>query len=45
VTPARVQDLEENVRRLRNSPVMDELVLHPGWMPLLLNEDGEEFPA
>ena len=24
VTPARVQDLEENVRRLRNSPVMNE---------------------
>jgi hypothetical protein len=46
VTPARVQGLEENVRRLRNSPVMNELVLHPEWMPLLLSEGGEEqaFP-
>ena len=45
VTPARVQDLEENVRRLSNSPVMNELILHPEWIPLLLNEDGEESPA
>lgn len=46
VTPARVQGLDENVRRLRNSPVMNELVLHPEWMPLLLDEGGEEsaFP-
>jgi hypothetical protein len=44
VTPARVQGLEENVRRLRNGPVMNELVHHPEWMPLLLGEDGEERP-
>jgi len=46
VTPARVQGLDENVRRLRNSPVMNELALHPEWMPLLLDEQGEEtlFP-
>mmetsp|Transcript_47946 Transcript_47946/g.104296 ORF Transcript_47946/g.104296 Transcript_47946/m.104296 type:complete len:529 (-) Transcript_47946:101-1687(-) len=46
VTPARVQGLEENVRRLRNSPVMNELAHHPEWMPLLLDEVGEEtlFP-
>lgn len=44
VTPARVQGLDENVRRLRNGPVMNELVHHPEWMPLLLDEDGEERP-
>merc|ERR1712061_593946 len=44
VTPARVQGLEENVRRLRNGPVMNKLVLHPEWMPLLLDANGEEQP-
>jgi len=42
VTPARVQGLEENIRRLRTSPVMSELVCHPEWMPLLFDEQGEE---
>lgn len=44
VTPARVQGLSENVRRLRNSPVMNQLVEHPEWMPLLFNEHGIEEP-
>mmetsp|Transcript_34989 Transcript_34989/g.80564 ORF Transcript_34989/g.80564 Transcript_34989/m.80564 type:complete len:540 (+) Transcript_34989:74-1693(+) len=44
VTPARVQGLEENVRRLRTGPVMNELVNHPEWMPLLLNDNGEAVP-
>jgi len=44
VKPARVQGLEENIRRLRNSPVMNELVQHPDWMPLLLDADGQEKP-
>eukprot|EP00928_Gymnodinium_smaydae_P009179 TRINITY_DN13398_c1_g3_i1.p1 TRINITY_DN13398_c1_g3~~TRINITY_DN13398_c1_g3_i1.p1 ORF type:complete len:480 (+),score=120.26 TRINITY_DN13398_c1_g3_i1:181-1620(+) len=44
VTPARVQGLIENVRRLKNSPVMNQLVDHPEWMPLLFNEDGEQEP-
>lgn len=44
VTPARVQGLQENVRRLRNSPVMNQLQDHPEWMPLIFNEDGEEVP-
>mmetsp|Transcript_34964 Transcript_34964/g.61846 ORF Transcript_34964/g.61846 Transcript_34964/m.61846 type:complete len:289 (+) Transcript_34964:1-867(+) len=44
VTPARVQGLIENVRRLRNSPVMNQLQDHPEWMPLLFNEDGVEEP-
>lgn len=46
VTPARVQGLLENVRRLRNSPVMNQLQDHPEWMPLLFNEKGldEPFP-
>jgi len=46
VTPARVQGLQENVRRLRNSPVMNQLADHPEWMPLLFGGDGyeETFP-
>jgi len=44
VTPARVQGLIENVKRLRNSPVMNQLQDHPEWMPLLFNEDGVEEP-
>jgi len=44
VTPARVQGLIENVRRLRNSPVMNQLQDHPEWMPLLFNERGVEEP-
>jgi len=44
VTPARVQGLSENVRRLRNSPVMNQLQDHPEWMPLLFNERGEAEP-
>mmetsp|Transcript_14887 Transcript_14887/g.33920 ORF Transcript_14887/g.33920 Transcript_14887/m.33920 type:complete len:455 (+) Transcript_14887:114-1478(+) len=46
VTPARVQGFSENVRRLRNSPVMNQLIGHPEWMPVLFNEqgEGEDFP-
>jgi len=44
VTQARVHGLEENVRRLRNSPVMNELLEHPEWMPLLFDEEGSEVP-
>jgi len=44
VTPARVQGRLENVRRLRNSPVMNQLLDHPEWMPLLFNSSGEEEP-
>jgi len=44
VTPARVQGLTENVRRLRNSPVMNQLVDHPEWMPLLFDKHGYEEP-
>eukprot|EP00747_Dinoflagellata_sp_TGD_P217530 gnl/TRDRNA2_/TRDRNA2_89918_c0_seq1.p1 gnl/TRDRNA2_/TRDRNA2_89918_c0~~gnl/TRDRNA2_/TRDRNA2_89918_c0_seq1.p1 ORF type:complete len:529 (+),score=93.02 gnl/TRDRNA2_/TRDRNA2_89918_c0_seq1:70-1656(+) len=48
VTPARVQGLTENVRRLRNSPVMTQLRDHPQWLPLLFDDKGEvlePFPA
>jgi len=41
VTPARIQGREENVRRLRNSPVMGELAHHPEWMPLIFDANGE----
>lgn len=44
VTPARVQGCSENVRRLRNSPVMNQLADHPDWMPLLFNDFGEQEP-
>jgi hypothetical protein len=44
VTPARVQGFAENVRRLRNSPVMSQLADHPEWMPLLFNDRGHEEP-
>jgi len=44
VTPARVQGFTENVRRLKNSPVMNQLREHPEWMPLLFNDRGFEEP-
>jgi len=47
VTPARVQGFEDNVARLRNSPVMRELVHKPEWMPVVFDADGNQldFPA
>lgn len=44
VTPARVQGLEENVERLRKSPVMHQLKDHPEWMPILFDEHGQQAP-
>jgi hypothetical protein len=44
VSFARVHGLDENVNRLRNSPVMTELADHPEWMPLIFDEDGEVLP-
>lgn len=44
VAPARVHGLDDNVKRLRNSPVMNELMDHPEWMPLVFDEDGREVP-
>jgi len=44
VTPARVQGLQENVNRLRNSPVMNQLMEHPEWMPLIFDEYGQQVP-
>jgi len=44
VAPARVHGRDDNVKRLRNSPVMNELVGHPDWMPLIFDEDGYEVP-
>jgi hypothetical protein len=44
VMPARVQGQEENVRRLRESPVMIELTGKPDWMPLIFDEEGNEMP-
>jgi len=44
VTPARVQGFEENVQRLRNSPVMRELAHHQEWMPLIFDLQGQQVP-
>jgi len=43
VHAARVQGLELNVQRLRNSPVMAQLLRRPDWMPVLFNADGDEI--
>lgn len=50
VSPARIQGLEENVRRLQNSPVMAQILEHPEsceWLPVLMSCDGEAmgFPV
>merc|ERR1712150_286837 len=44
VKAARIHGRKENVDRLRNSPIMGEYVHHPEWMPLLLDEEGNELP-
>jgi len=44
VSPARVQGLEENVQRLRNSPVMRELLQKPEWMPIIFDSNGDKMP-
>lgn len=45
VTKAKIQGREENLRRLRSSPdLMVQLQLHPEWLPLLLDANGEEEP-
>lgn len=46
VSEARCQGRDENVRRLQGSPVMQQLIDKPEWLPLLFSADGkvEEFP-
>jgi len=47
VTRAKWQGRDENVRRLRSGPeLMAQLAAHPEWLPLLLDENGnqETFP-
>eukprot|EP00928_Gymnodinium_smaydae_P079119 TRINITY_DN63133_c0_g1_i1.p1 TRINITY_DN63133_c0_g1~~TRINITY_DN63133_c0_g1_i1.p1 ORF type:complete len:396 (-),score=83.67 TRINITY_DN63133_c0_g1_i1:437-1624(-) len=47
VTKAKWQGREENIRRLRSGPeLMEQLAAHPEWLPLLLDEKGEQevFP-
>jgi hypothetical protein len=41
VSPARVQGCIENVRRLRSSPVMAQLMSNKQWLPQLFNKDGQ----
>ncbi|OLQ11901.1 Ankyrin-2 [Symbiodinium microadriaticum] len=41
VKPARLQGVEENVRSIQFGNVMKQLVLHPEWMPLLFDDEGE----
>mmetsp|Transcript_49860 Transcript_49860/g.132405 ORF Transcript_49860/g.132405 Transcript_49860/m.132405 type:complete len:778 (-) Transcript_49860:127-2460(-) len=40
VTPARVQGLEANVHRLRQSNIGDQLAGHPDWQPLIFDDSG-----
>jgi hypothetical protein len=40
VTPARVQGLEANMQRLRQSNVSHQLAEHPDWHPLVFNDSG-----
>jgi len=45
VTRAKWQGRDENVRRLRSGPeLMAQLAAHPEWLPLLLDEDGQQEP-
>jgi len=43
VMPARYKGLDENVARLRNSQFITDLQLHPEWMPLIFDGDGNEL--
>lgn len=40
MTCARVQGHNDNIKRLKNSPVMSQLSDHPDWLPLLFDESG-----
>lgn len=44
VSPARVQGCEENVRRLRCSPVMAQLMSNKQWLPQLFGKNGQPIP-
>jgi hypothetical protein len=46
VTCARVQGHQDNIKRLKNSPVMSQLSDHPDWLPLLFDAAGNaiDFP-
>lgn len=44
ITPARVMGLENNVRRLQTSHVIQVLMKYPDWMPLIFDKDGEILP-
>jgi hypothetical protein len=46
VSPARVQGCSENVRRLRSSPVMAQLMNNKQWLPQLFDKTGQpiSFP-
>mmetsp|Transcript_23064 Transcript_23064/g.71927 ORF Transcript_23064/g.71927 Transcript_23064/m.71927 type:complete len:390 (+) Transcript_23064:89-1258(+) len=45
VTKAKWQGREENVRRLRSGPeLMAQLAAHPEWLPLLLDDEGNQEP-
>lgn len=45
VTRAKWQGREENIRRLRSGPeLMMQLAAHPEWLPLILDEEGNQEP-
>eukprot|EP00747_Dinoflagellata_sp_TGD_P168797 gnl/TRDRNA2_/TRDRNA2_196046_c0_seq1.p1 gnl/TRDRNA2_/TRDRNA2_196046_c0~~gnl/TRDRNA2_/TRDRNA2_196046_c0_seq1.p1 ORF type:complete len:429 (-),score=52.51 gnl/TRDRNA2_/TRDRNA2_196046_c0_seq1:112-1344(-) len=45
VTRAKWQGRDENIRRLRSGPeLMAQLAAHPEWLPLLIDEQGNQEP-
>jgi len=45
VTKAKWQGRDENVRRIRSGPeLMQQLAGHPDWLPVLLDEQGNQEP-
>jgi len=45
VTKAKWQGRDENVRRIRSGPeLMQQLAGHPDWLPVLLDEQGQQEP-
>lgn len=44
VVPARYHGLDQNVKRMRSGAVMEALVDHPEWMPMVFDEEGNELP-
>eukprot|EP00928_Gymnodinium_smaydae_P051154 TRINITY_DN3467_c0_g1_i1.p1 TRINITY_DN3467_c0_g1~~TRINITY_DN3467_c0_g1_i1.p1 ORF type:complete len:425 (+),score=42.42 TRINITY_DN3467_c0_g1_i1:60-1334(+) len=42
VTEARLQGLDSNVRKMKQSPVMHQLQEHPEWLPVVFDDEGRD---